>query len=181
MVRMVDLRGRVLVDAGCGLGDLAAYLAEKRIGVGRYVGVDAFAGVVAGARERGLAGAEFVELDFAHRPAEFGGLIRDAGADVVVFSGSLNTFDQADALAIVGVAFAAARVGVVFNFLSAASPKVRKDPDDPARRFDPAAVLAWALGQTPRVRMRSDYLRGHDATVAMMHQRGPIRPPTRPS
>ena len=169
LVRMIDLRGRTVVDAGCGLGDFAAYLAEQRIAIGRYIGVDAFPDLMDRARARSLAGAEFRVADFARNTAAFSALIGEVGADVVVFSGSLNTFEQPAAIEVLGPAFDAARIGIAFNFLSAASPVPRIDPDDPARRFNPAAMLAWALGKTPLVRLRSDYLRGHDATIAMRH------------
>ena len=168
LTRMIDLRDRVVLDAGCGLGDLAAYLDERRITVRRYIGVDALPGLICQAGKSPRPNAEFLQADFAGDPVAFQSLARAHNADVIVFSGSLNTFDQPFALRALDHAFAAARIGIVFNFLSASSPKPRKNPGDPARRFDPAAVLAWALARTPHVRVRTDYLRGQDATVSML-------------
>lgn len=170
LTRMIDLRGLTVLDAGCGLGDLAEYLRDRRIEVQEYLGVDAFPDVIERARARGLHRARFERCDFAGDAAAFAALAREAGADVALFSGSLNTFEQAAAVDVLGRAFDAVRVGVVFNFLSAASPTPSPVPPDPAKRFDPAAVLAWALGRTPLVRVRSDYLGGRDATIAMIHR-----------
>jgi len=169
LTRMIDLRGRTVLDAGCGLGDLAGYLADRRIAVARYIGIDAFPDIIDRARARALPGAAFEVADFAAAPGMFARFARDAHVDVILFSGSLNTFDQPRAMEVVSAAFDAARVGVAFNFLSAASPVPPPNPSDPARRFDPAALLAWALSRTPLVRCRSDYLHGHDATIAMIH------------
>jgi SAM-dependent methyltransferase len=168
LTRMIDLRDLIVLDAGCGLGDLAAYLADRRIPVRRYLGVDALPDLICQATRRSLPNTEFIHADFAGDPVAFQSLARTVNADAIVFSGSLNTFDQPFALRVLDHAFAAARVGIVFNFLSTSSPKPPKNPGDPARRFDPDMVLAWALARTPLVRFRSDYLRGQDATIAML-------------
>ena len=65
-------------------------------------------------------------------------------------------------------AFDAARVGVVFNFLSN-RPHREWDGRDltPARRYDTVDWLDWAMGRTPLVRFSQAYYRGHDATIAM--------------
>lgn len=166
---MADLSGRVIVDAGCGLGDLAAFCEERGIQYGRYIGLEAMPGMVGAAREKGLAEARFEESDFAADTAVFDRLSKSDGTDLVVFSGSLNTFDQDAAFEVVARAFRSSREGVVFNFLSAKNHE--KNPIDPApaKRFEPSRMLELALGLTPKVLFRQDYFDGHDATIAMFH------------
>ncbi len=163
--QMVDLDGLSLLDAGCGLGDLCEFLAERNVRLHRYVGVDGVAEIIDGATKRGLARAEFHCHDF----------VADAGAlaigspDIIYFSGSLNTVPEATARVVVQRAWEAARRGVVFNFLSdRASPEALARDTGPARRFNTLDWLDWALRATTLVRFRQEYLGGHDATIAMM-------------
>lgn len=169
LTEMADFTGRVIVDAGAGLGDLAAYCETEGIAYGRYIGLEAMADMEAKSRERGLAEARFVHTDFAADPAIFERLAKSDGVDLVVFSGSLNTFTEDAAFAVVTRAFASAREGVLFNFLSSKNHEREHIDPSPAKRFDPARMLDRALQLTPRVRFRQDYFDGHDATIAMFH------------
>lgn len=172
MTEVIDLTGRVIVDAGCGLGDFAAYMQQHSIQYGRYIGVEAMPEMVGQARARNLPEARFELADFAADEQCFARLAKRDQYDIAVFSGSLNTFDEDHARAVVKRAFDAASGGrggggVIFNFLSARHWK-RHAPDPfPARRFDPVKLIDWALSLTPRVLMRQDYMGGHDATIAM--------------
>lgn len=166
---MADLTGRVIVDAGCGMGDLAVFCEERGISYGRYIGLEAMGDMVGAAREKGLAEARFEESDFAADAGVFDRLAKSDRTDLVVFSGSLNTFEPDAAFEVVTKAFRSSREGVVFNFLSAKNHE--RDPIDPApaKRFEPSEMLEKALGLTPRVLFRQDYFDGHDATIAMFH------------
>lgn len=169
MTEMMDLTGRVIVDAGCGLGDFAAYLREHGIEYGRYIGLEAMPEMVELARARKLPESRFEVSDFAADERCFARLRQSDGFDVAVFSGSLNTFDEDHARAVVRRAFEAAGDGggVIFNFLSARHWKKHAPDPSPARRFDPVKMVEFAFGLTPRVVMRQDYMGGHDATVGM--------------
>ncbi len=163
--QMVDLNDLVLLDAGCGLGDLCQFLAERNVRFKRYVGVDGVAEIIAGAASRNLPRAEFHCRDF----------VADAGAlnigepDVIYFSGSLNTVPEQRAREVIARAWETARRGVVFNFLSnRAAPAALSCDTGPAQRFDTLAWIDWALRATPVTHFRQDYLGGHDATIAMM-------------
>jgi SAM-dependent methyltransferase len=169
IAEMADLTGRVVVDAGCGLGDLAVYCEGEGIAYGRYIGLEAMPDMVEAARALHLPEARFEVVDFAADPAAFGALAGSDAVDLVVFSGSLNTFEEQGAFDVVRRAFEAAREGVVFNFLSARNHERNPVDPSPAKRFDPAAMLDRALALTPRVRFRQDYFDGHDATIAMFH------------
>jgi len=160
---MVPLTGRVIVDAGAGIADLAQYLTDEGVEYGRYIGLEGVREMAAKANERKIPECEVIEADFASDA----GVFEKLSADVIVFSGSLNTFDEADAKIVLARAFEACKEAVVFNFLSARNHV--KDPPDPspARRFDPVVMLGWALELTPSVRFRQDYFGGHDGTIAM--------------
>lgn len=173
---MAELSGRIVLDAGSGCGDLALFLRENGVHPARYIGLEGVAQVASAACECAIPGAEFVEADFV---ADHGVFARHK-PDVVVFSGSLNTLEQAEALAVLGRAWAAVQkapclaqgqsAALVFNFLSdRCAEYLRRQDPSPARRFGTNAMLAWALDHSTAVRFRQDYLpRGHDATIAMV-------------
>jgi len=101
------------------------------------------------------------------------GLLAAARADLAAISGTLNTMDDRTAQRLVGAAFAAARRGVVFNFLSGLrDPRWAGRDPSPARRFDPLRWVDFALGLSRRVTFTQGYLDGHDATI-FVEQEGP--------
>jgi SAM-dependent methyltransferase len=171
IAQMAELTGRVVLDAGCALGDFAAWLIEHDLPFGRYIGIDAVAPVIERASSRGLAESVFAARDFAAHPEVFVELAREHRYDLAVFSGSLNTFDAEHAWRTVCAAYDAAAEGVVFNFLSARHHKANAPNPSPAKRFDPVPLLDRALELTPNVRFRQDYFQGHDATIAMIKPR----------
>lgn len=163
--RMVDLDGLTLLDAGCALGDLCAFLAARNVRLRRYIGVDGVAEIVAAARQRGLARAEFHCGDFVSDAAT----LAIGDPDIIYFSGSLNTVPEATSREVVERAWRLARRGVVFNFLSdRASAEALGRDTGPARRFRTIEWVDWALSLTTQVQFRQDYLGGHDATIAML-------------
>lgn len=167
IAQMIPLDGRTVVDAGCGLGDFAAYLVQENIEPRACIGLEALPEMVEAANARNIPRASFLVRDFAALPGAFLDLPGASTPDVIVFSGSLNTFLPDDARVVLDRAWNAARIAVVFNFLSARGGM--SDPPDPspARRFDPLAMLDWALARTPCVQFRQDYFEGHDATIAL--------------
>lgn len=191
LAEMIDLTGRVVFDCGCGRADLLAYLAHEDVAYRAYIGIDALTVMVEHCERRikaeNLLRARVLHGDFACAGDAFDGYIRDLGAnthavggggEVFVFSGSLNTCEQAHALDVLGRAWraiapapGAERPGaaIAFNFLSARCGKKWASVNTgPAHRFDPHALLAFALERTPKVLFRQDYLEGHDATIVML-------------
>lgn len=167
MTEMQDFTGRVVVDAGAGRGDLAAYLIERGIRFSRVIALDAMPEMVEAIRARGLPGVEAHVCDFA-RAAEADVFSRFGDVDVVVFSGSLNTLRPGQALEVLERAWGECCRTLVFNFLSDRAPaELLEKPTGPAHRFDTLGLVSWALGKTPGVRFRQEYLGGHDATIAM--------------
>lgn len=161
-----DFSGRVILDAGCARADFGHYLRNAGVRYGRYVGVDALEGLLGAARGANLPRAEFHLADFVADENAF--LAAGRAPDVIVFSGSLNTLEQREAALVLDRAWRACAESLLFNFLSSRSGRANKsDPTEPAHRYDPLALLDWALSRTPSVRFRQEYLRGHDALIAM--------------
>ncbi|MEM8834631.1 MAG: class I SAM-dependent methyltransferase [Planctomycetota bacterium] len=170
IAEMVNLRGRTILDAGAGLGDLAAWLHEHTIEIKKFIAVEGVARLAHEIGERDLPGVVALHDDFAGRDTFFHEMQRGHGPfDVIVFSGSLNTFEVERAREVLECAWLsladAGRGTLVFNFLSSANDRGPAEP--PAKRFDPIELLRWALDRTSIVRFRQDYFDGHDATIAM--------------
>jgi SAM-dependent methyltransferase len=155
-----------VLDVGCGRGDLCKAMLERGIDYGRYVGLDALPEMIDAARQRGFPRARFevvnVMADLAalalHEP------------DFCCISGTLNTMDEEAARTLVKAAFDAAAQGVIFNFLSDRCDAQWAGEDlGPARRFNTAGWLDWAMTLGPRVSFTQDYLDGHDATILIRH------------
>ena len=166
------LRGRVVADLGAGLGDLALRMHERNIEYGRYLAVEGVDELANAARERLASVPEcvVVEGDFVADERLFAALVRDHGAEVLAFSGSLNTLTQGDAERTLDRAWSVLRRvrggQLVFNFLSDRGARAGEDTG-PARRFGTARMAEWALERTPLVALRADYWQGHDATIWM--------------
>ncbi len=165
---MLPCGGLRVADLGCGLGDLAAHLADQRPLPAAYLGVDAQQQMVDAARS--AAPTAFDVCYEVVNLAQEDGVVPAWRPDVCIVSGTLNTMPQGLAMEVVLRAFKSSRVGVVFNFLSD-RPHERFSGADtaPASRFATVDVLDRCLQATPRVRFRQDYLDGHDATIAMVH------------
>ncbi len=155
-----SFEGRRVLDLGCGIGDFAAHLADTGIAVAEGVGVEAVPELRGAAAARDLPRWSFRAGDFVADPT----VIAAVGPDVVVCSGSLNTLPPRRAREVVTHAYAASRLGVVFNFLSDAGTRAGEDLH-PARRFDTMRMLRFAVGLSPRVAFRQDHLDGHDACI----------------
>ncbi len=175
--RAVGLQGRVLADLGSGRADLLAWLARQGVECRHYVGVEAVVELHEFAQARPereqLGPASFMLADFVREPELFEGLVHDFGVDVMLFCGSLNTLEEADALRTLDRAWAALadKPGAVlgFNFLAGGDAWPR--PDTRLPRRDTRAWFAWACDRTPLVIFCQHYLGAHDATIVM------IRPP----
>lgn len=162
---LFDFSDAAIVDAGAGDGAFARYLHEQGIAYRSYLGLEAMPEMVERADSMAPPNASHAAADFASDPSAY----RLAGAPtVIVFSGSLNTFTQRLATETLEHAWAAASGAVLFNFLSLRADAARLSGETgPANRFDPLALSDWALTKTPSVAFRQDYLKGHDATIAM--------------
>lgn len=162
--QMCFLAGKRVLDAGCSRGDLAAYLVDRDIHFGRYIGVDALCSVIEYAEGRGLPRCEFHCGDFVTDAS----LLSRGDPQVICISGALNTMTFDQAIGVLASAWAAASEALMFNFLSDRAGPGAASQTGPARRLDTLKLLDWALRQTWAVSFRQDYFEhGHDATILM--------------
>jgi len=170
---LIEPASRVIADLGCGRADLLSFLVRNGVEPAGYIGVDGIPAMVRAGesviRENGIKRASMVLADFVAETSLFARLVAEFGVTGFVFSGSLNTLEQEQALSLLSRAFddLPERGVLVFNFLSNRLAEGGLTDTGPAYRFDTLAVLDWALRQTVLVQLRHDYLRGHDATIWM--------------
>lgn len=155
--RLAGMSGRRVLDAGCGRADLMDFLIERRIEVQHYVGIEAVDELAGAAMRKSLPGARIIHGDFVREPR-----LLHVGADVMVFSGSLNTLESEQFYLSLRQGWEAAAEALVFNFL-AAKHIASADWLTWHRTED---VLKFARKLSTRVRMLDDYLDG-DCTVAI--------------
>ncbi len=152
----VPLAGKSLLDVGCGLGDLWAYLKERGIDV-RYTGVDIVAEMVRAAKGRHDDG-QFIHADvFAESP------FTPDSFDVAFVSGTfnLNLGNNRDFLApAVARLLKITSRFVVFNLLHDRTPRKY----DHCVYWNPADVLAMLDALPCRATLIEDYL-PNDFTV----------------
>ncbi len=163
--QMLDFGGRRVLDAGCSRGDFAAYLQDRGVDYGRFIGIDGLAEVIAFARGRGLPDSRFEAGDFVASPE----LLAIEDPEVVAISGTLNTMDFKTARRVLEGAWAGCRGALIFNFLSDRAGPSAPPQAYPATRLPTMKLLDWALKKTPVVQLRQDYFpAGHDATILMV-------------
>jgi hypothetical protein len=174
MIACCELTGRVVVDLGSGLGDFAVRMHERGVAFGRFIGVEGVEALALESRKRlasdGIPECEVRVEDFVADAKLFDRLVKRDKAEVLAFSGSLNTLEQPEAERVLDRAWDAVRRvrggQLVFNFLSDRY-RGRKTETGPAKRFDTLRLIGWALDRTSSVQVRHDYWRGHDATIWM--------------
>ncbi len=157
LARLVDFNGRSVLDLGCGRCDLLEYLISRSIVPERYIGIEAIAALAQTAREKAFVNTEVIDGDFVKSPQ-----LMEVGADVVIFSGSLNTLEPDLFRSAIQSAFAAARQMLVFNFLS--TPLLAGKPF--LHWYHPADVAKLCQALTPDVSYLTDYLDGDCTMIA---------------
>ena len=156
--RIFPLSGQSVLDAGCGRADFMGYLLERNAEPADYIGLEAVETLAAAAEERKYPGARIIRGDFVENPRTL-----FVGADVIVFSGSLNTMAPDLFYRTLRRAYDATARAVVFNYL--ASPGLAgKDYLVWHREQD---VMSFARATGDDVKLLSDYLPG-DCTIAMI-------------
>jgi SAM-dependent methyltransferase len=157
-----DPKGKSVLDAGCGRADFLEYLVEVDATPSDYIGMEMVAPLAAAARRRAKefrlrVPAMILRADFVREPAKL-----FVGADIIAFSGSLNTLDEKTFYATLERAHAAAAEVIVFNFLC--SPALAGQ--DYLLWHETENVLRFAEKLGGELRIRSDYLIG-DCTICV--------------
>jgi SAM-dependent methyltransferase len=144
LCRWGDMTGALVLDLGCGHGDLRPFLAERFTDL-HYLGVDFLKEFVAVAQQRHghLPDTQFLQADFLS--------VGLPEVDIVIASGSLNYRSDNDLhpWQMISRMWDSARRGVAFNLLDArhfAADEILcgYDPDEVlrfCRQLDPAAEL----------------------------------------
>lgn len=157
LTRLVGLNGKLLLDVGCGRGDLLDFLLARNINPAHYVGLEGVAALADAAEAKRHPDAMIVRADFVREPLRL-----FVAADVVYFSGSLNTLDPASFYAALRNAYDATAQTLAFNFLTS--------PDLAGMSYlhwrQPSEVWAFCKSLTDDVRRLDDYLPG-DTTFAL--------------
>jgi SAM-dependent methyltransferase len=157
--RLADFHGATVADIGCGRADFLDHLLARGIRPAHYVGLEAVDAIAQAAEDKRHPDCQIVRADFVRQP-----LRMFVGADVVVFSGSLNTLAPSDFYATLRQAFQAATHKLIFNFLD--SPQLAGQMY--LHWHDPSDVLLFARSLTHEVRLLDDYLDG-DCTLCLAH------------
>jgi SAM-dependent methyltransferase len=113
IARICPLAEMRILDAGCGRADLMGYLLERGIVPAHYTGMDMVPESLRAARRKKYPRCEIVAADFVREPERL-----QVGADVVIFSGTLNTLSRPRFYRALRAAWAATGQWLVFNFLS---------------------------------------------------------------
>jgi hypothetical protein len=155
--RLADMQRRRMLDAGCGRADLLDFLLERGIEPAEYIGIEAVDELAAAAMRKQLPKAQIVHGDFVRDPKQL-----EVGADVIVFSGSLNTLGPEQFYLSLRQGWEAADEVLVFNFLAATHIASAQW----LTWHHAADVLTQMRQLSNQVRMLEDYLDG-DCTIAV--------------
>jgi SAM-dependent methyltransferase len=157
MARLYAMHGRRVIDAGCGRADFLDFLVARGMEPSFYIGIEAVDELAASAIRKNLPNSQIIHADFVREPKHL-----EDGADVIVFSGSLNTLDAQQFQATLDVAWESAKEALVFNFLSAAHLANAKW----LNWHRTSHVFAMARRWSSDVRVLEDYLDG-DCTIGV--------------
>jgi hypothetical protein len=156
ITRLCNLNNKSVIDVGCGRADLLDYLLARKITPSFYTGIEAVSILARAARKKATATCEIVQDDFVSEPK-----CLSRGADVILFSGSLNTLSSRQFYCSVHAACTAAPQ-VVFNFL--ASPRLAGT--DYLFWHQPQAIRQMARARGLKFQSLSDYIDG-DCTISL--------------
>lgn len=139
-----DLSRLTLVDVGCGLGDLHAFLLARDELPRRYIGLDAVAAMVERARLR--TGEPILLCDVLHDPLP--------EADWYLASGAMALLTLEETRLFIERCLQHARCGLVFNLLKGRHQSLTFNYQTPE------VIQAWAQELELEVRIVEGYLSG---------------------
>ncbi|MFP4081083.1 MAG: class I SAM-dependent methyltransferase, partial [Ectothiorhodospira sp.] len=149
-----DLSGLVVVDAGCGLADFHAYLAENGDLPARYIGLE----MVEPLLQRSRPEARVERCDVLRDPLP--------AADYYVCSGAMNNLTREETHHFIQRCLDAASRGFVFNLLKG------RPRHSMFNYFLPEEIREWGEGLGVGVEVVEGYL-DNDFTAAFRHLADP--------
>lgn len=151
VVKMVDLRNKVILDVGCGYCDFYDFLKSAGIEVREYVGVDLHPEIVKEAKRRHphlvVRQADFLEAEI--EPDNFDYCI---GCGIVTFA--IDCW-KVRTMKIMEKMFKVAREGVIIDFLKDREGGPSKDPKSYYCKMSEALKIAEKIA--PYVNLKNDY------------------------
>ncbi len=157
LTRLVGLNRKSILDVGCGRADLLDFLLAHNVKPAHYVGLEGVTALADAAEAKNYSDTMILRADFVREPLRL-----FVGADVVYFSGSLNTLDLASFYATIRRAYEATAETLVFNFLCSSDLAGMSY----LHWHHPSEVWAFCKSLTSDVRRLDDYLAG-DTTFAL--------------
>ncbi len=153
-----NLSGASVLDVGCGLADLYAFLMDEAGAGGqrsatsiRYMGVDFTPSMLAKARAR-FPKVPFVQADVTDPNADL------PPADYVLASGLFSYMSEARMCLVIRRMWTLARRAVAFNALSAYAPENNTPSGQGFFYADPAETFRFCRTLTPWITLKHDYL-----------------------
>jgi hypothetical protein len=157
LARWCELAGRSVLDAGCGRADLLDYLLAQRITPAQYIGVEAVEALAQAAEMKKIPDTAILRGDFIDDPK-----LLDQHADVIIFSGSLNTLSPDDFYQALRLAWQYTKCELAFNFLC--SPRLASGKH---LTWHPiAGVQEFAYGLSGDIAVDDSYRKG-DCTIVI--------------
>lgn len=138
-VEKFELKGKKIIDVGCGLGYLKKYLDEHVPGYRSYLGVDLSLEMVRGAQER-FGKSYFIRRDILAEP--FSDNEFDVGFLISVLGYPIGDDPEAYMKRLLKELFRISRVGIAFTHLA---PGRRDDPTD--FTYEPEKMAGWCRAE----------------------------------
>jgi hypothetical protein len=162
IARWAEIENRTVLDAGCGRADLLDYLLNQRIRPSRYIGIEAVEPLAEVAQQKVLAqkllsNATIQRGDFLANPE-----LLNQHADVIIFSGSLNTLTPDEFHSSLRIGWEYTRSELAFNFLC--SPRLASG--DHLNWYPIGELKRFAESLTSDVAVDDSYRDG-DCTIVM--------------
>lgn len=157
ITRACELDGRSVLDAGCGRADLMGYLLEQKIFPADYIGLEGVGALADEAEAQKYPVTRILRGDFVLDPGKL-----FVGAEIVIFSGSLNTLDDPAFYATLDRAIDATAHALVFNFLNTTALAGK----DYLHWRRTEHVISHLRSRCNDIHTFSDYLAG-DCTIAV--------------
>jgi len=152
-----DLRNASVLDEGCGVGDLYAFLVERFPAI-HYTGVDINPEAIAAAQQK-YPETTFICADFSEYEGEFFDYVFSSGALTFRIDDHERVYKEH-----IRKMYSLARIGVAFNVLDA---NTITESDEYAG-YHPTELFAFCQAITPKLTLRHDYS-PEDFTLYLYH------------